>query len=140
MRAKLIMLVGILSAGGFLLTGSAPASAHGTHSHPAAETVVIHANGSAGRVARDVCTASQHRAGDANFECEMAAAPEMPFQPTHDGNCCCGGALCHASAALATLPVTFCYRVSEGVELPIAIAMARDVPGGIERPPRATAL
>ena len=137
MRCKLIMLLGTLLTGLFLLGGSMPAAAHGNHHRATPDHAATHAHGSIGNVTRENCRAARHEAGRESFRCDLTAAPKEPLQPAYDGSCCCGGIMCHAGVATVTESITFCYDESERIELPVMLAVPRDVPGGIERPPRA---
>jgi hypothetical protein len=71
---------------------------------------------------------------------ELAAPLQAPAQPTHDGSCCCGGALCHASAAITIEVLCLPDDTGQQLEPPVAAVSAGRQPGGIERPPRAMAL
>ena len=133
MGVKPKLFLGALLAGFLVLTGSVPAAAHGSH-HPASSVdVVVVAHGSAGSVA-------PQRAGKAHHLSDLAAAPQAPAQPLHDGSCCCGGALCHASAAITIEVLSLPDHPSQRLEPPVAARSAGRQPGGIDRPPRAMAL
>jgi hypothetical protein len=140
MGVKPKLFLGTLLAGFLVLTGSAPAAAHGSH-HPASSVdVAVVAHGSAGGVAPTDGAVAPQRAGKAHHLSDLAAAPQALAQPLHDGSCCCGGALCHASAAITIEVLSLPDHPGQRLEPPVAAVSAGRQPGGIDRPPRAMAL
>lgn len=139
--AKLAVVLFSLLAGVLLLAGSAlPASAHGSHHRapPAAVTVAGPAH-EAGAADSGAAQAGQATRAAHLAPTSIAAASDQPGPQQDQGHnsCCCGGVLCHAGVATAAATTAFAYTAGERVALPSVLAIARDVPGGIERPPRA---
>jgi hypothetical protein len=143
--AKLAVVFVSLLAGVLLLAGSAlPASAHGSHHRapPAAVTVAVAVAGPAHEAGAADSGAAQAGLGTRAAHLapsSIAAASDQPGPQQDQGHnsCCCGGVLCHAGVATAAATTAFAYTAGERVALPSVLAIARDVPGGIERPPRA---
>jgi len=140
MGVKLKLFLGALLAGFFVLAASAPAAAHGSYRPASSGDVAVVAHGSAGGIAPTDGAVALQGAGKAHQLSDLAALPQAPAPPTHDSRCCCGGALCHASAAITIGVLSPPDDAGQQLEPPVAAVSAGRQPVGIERPPRATAL
>jgi len=143
-RAKLAVVVSVLAALLVLPAGAGSAWAHGAHSHAVSQPPRAGAEGpAAGTVAEAMSLAREDEAGAGGGRTlphrsgELASAPDTPNAPVHTGACCCGGILCHGGVATMAVPAAALPDSRRGrPELPVVLAVSRDVKSGIERPPR----
>jgi hypothetical protein len=137
MLARSILLLGTLLAGLLAMGGDSPAAAHANHQHRTADYAAPHARGATGTMAQEHRTGGEQGSCRRSADCDLASGPQGLPNPAHEGNCCCGGALCHSSATTTVEPAAFSYREGERIGLPLVLTTVRHVPAGIERPPRA---